>query len=418
MLQLSERNTPQVSLFITVFFHWLCVHFFAHYKTSYRFGLLMTLSWSVALTSADDKQTGGVGHHFPSEMKTYKDERTGRLVTALTTSPANDDKIYQTHPSWTADGRWVVFQSDRTSTHQLFAVHETTGDIVQLTDGPSAHSSACLSRRRNALLMTEGRHILHLDFDALLAEATSESNTLRSKIVGQLPDGAQLSGLPSWDSNEEVLYLGLEWPEGPVNRRWSIHSLDITSGKLTELLRQDFRITHVQANPFVTGLFMYAQETGGDAVQRMWVAKADRSLDQPFYRETYDEWVTHEVWWDEDHALFTIWPRNEEMRKKPHGIASVDLKGTLKINSVFPYWHVTGARGSLWAVGDTFEGDMFRVDLMTGERLLLTQGHRIRRSGLHPHQTMRPDGKRVLFVSHHFGNPDLFLIDLENSSTP
>lgn len=412
MIQISERNTPQMSLFVAGFLHCVCLDFNIQYRTTYRFVLLMILSSSVGLTDADDKPTGGVGHRFPSEMKTYKDERTGRLVTALTTNPANDDKIYQTHPSWTADGRWVVFQSDRTAIPQLFAVHEATGDIVQLTDAPSAHSSACISRRRNVLLMIEGRQIVQLDFEGLLAETTSQSARPLSTIVGQLPDGAQCTGLPSWDSKEDVLYLGLEWPDEPVNRRWSVHALELVNGKLTELLRQDFRITHVQANPFVVGLFMYAQETGGDAAQRMWIANADRSLNQPFYRETYDEWVTHEVWWDEEHALFTIWPRNEEMRKKPHGIASVDLQGNLKVNSVFPYWHVTGARGSNWAVGDTFEGDIFRVDLTTGERLPLTQGHRVARSGLHPHPTMSPDGKRVLFVSHHFGNPDLFLVDL------
>ncbi|UCE46909.1 MAG: hypothetical protein JSW47_15020, partial [Phycisphaerales bacterium] len=46
---------------------------------------------------------------FPSEKMAYKDTKTGLEITMLTTSSAKDDKIYQTHPNWTADGQHIVF---------------------------------------------------------------------------------------------------------------------------------------------------------------------------------------------------------------------------------------------------------------------------------------------------------------------
>ena len=377
--------------------------------------LLFILGWCSTPTSAAEETEGHVGRRLPPEMRTFKDELTGLQVTALTTDPANDDKIYQTHPSWTADKQWVIFQSQRTGLPQLFAVRETSGEIVQLTDGPTGHGSACLSRKRNELLTIEGRKVVRIDIDELLAGSIRKNGKSDPAVAGELPQGAQWAGTPSWDAEERVLYMALEWPDETSNRRWSVHALELSTGAVKELLRQDFRISHVQANPFVMGLLMYAQETGGDAPQRMWIARADLSLHQPFYRETYDEWVTHEVWWDADHALFTIWPRNEEMRKKPFGITSVDLLGESKVHSVFPYWHVTGARGSNYAVGDTFDGEIYQVDLKSGDRTLLTKGHRVGRTGTHPHPSLRPDAKRVLFVSHHLGNPDLFLIDLLNT---
>jgi oligogalacturonide lyase len=52
-----------------------------------------------------------VGKRFPPEMRTFVDAQTGVTVTALTTGTFNDAKIYQTHPQWTSDGQYIIFQS-------------------------------------------------------------------------------------------------------------------------------------------------------------------------------------------------------------------------------------------------------------------------------------------------------------------
>ncbi|MDQ6610501.1 MAG: hypothetical protein M3Y85_11850, partial [Bacteroidota bacterium] len=45
-----------------------------------------------------------IGKRFPSERKVVKDPITGTMLTFLTSTPAGDSKIYQTHTQWTADG--------------------------------------------------------------------------------------------------------------------------------------------------------------------------------------------------------------------------------------------------------------------------------------------------------------------------
>jgi oligogalacturonide lyase len=350
---------------------------------------------------------------LPSEMRVFTDPRTGVPLTALTTSGANDDKIYQTHPSWTFDGRHVVFVSDRSGSSEAYLVRVDDGRIGRLAvDEPLNTGQLCLSRQGNRLVGLSADRVVLVDFDALANNAADSSARPTVRVVGRIPRGARVSGTVSWDCDEQAVYLGLEWSEHPPAGRWSIHRLDIGSGDVVEIVSVDFRVGHVQANPWETGWVMYCQETGGDAAQRMWVVRADGEGNRPLYRETFGEWVTHEVWWDARRALFTIWPKDEKMRSRPHGIASIDLDGTFVLHSQFPYWHVTGARGSRYAVADTFAGDIFRVDLETGEKILLTAGHRTGLSGPHPHPTLRPDGRQVLFVSHHFGNPDLFLVEL------
>src|SRR4249919_3564718 len=75
-----------------------------------------------------------IGKRFPSEKKIVKDPVTGTMLTFLTSTPAGDSKIYQTHNQWTSDGQWVIFRSNRVR-GEAMAVNEKTGDIVQVTEG-------------------------------------------------------------------------------------------------------------------------------------------------------------------------------------------------------------------------------------------------------------------------------------------
>lgn len=382
--------------------------------------LLITgqLLWLPRVAAAAESQAGAC---HPSERSVYRDTVTGRDLIRLTTSPAEDVKIYQTHPSWTSDGRWIVFHSDRTGTPQLFAVHEEQGTIVQLTDEPGVNvGQVCLSRREPALLTVIGNQIVHLEFGGSLGSPALDGAPTPPKrtVVGRIPEGAALSGTMSWNASESALFAGFSHTgEGGV-QTWSIASLALDRGSWTTILEPGFQVGHVQANPERDDLILYCHETGGDAEQRMWLVHADGTGNRPFYPESFDEWVTHELWWGGDHALFTVWPKNDAMRLKPHGIVSVSLDGTVRFHSRFPYWHVTGAAGQPYVVGDTFDGRIIRVELETGERTLLTQGQRPKSQGAHPHVSLDVSGKKVLFNSNAGGNADLYLVEVGGAGGP
>ena len=90
----------------------------------------MALGAATLLTSSALAQ---MGRRFPSEKKIVMDPVTGIPLTFLTSTPAGDSKIYQTHRQWTADGKWLIFRSNRVR-GQAFAVNEETGAIVQVTE--------------------------------------------------------------------------------------------------------------------------------------------------------------------------------------------------------------------------------------------------------------------------------------------
>ncbi|HEX2100586.1 MAG TPA: hypothetical protein VHF69_07990, partial [Candidatus Synoicihabitans sp.] len=99
-----------------------------------------------------------VGRVFPSERREITDPKTGLPLIVLTSDPSNDAKPYQTHPTWTADGEWIIFRGTRGgSTPQAFLVNERTGAIIQLTDGPgNGLGSLNLSRKAMKLYLARG----------------------------------------------------------------------------------------------------------------------------------------------------------------------------------------------------------------------------------------------------------------------
>jgi len=370
------------------------------------------LSFVLMISSVAYCQQGGqrlgAGRHFPSEWIRYVDAVTNAEITMLTTSAARDDKIYQTHPSWTADQEHIVFMSDRTGSNQYFAVSTKTGIITQLTNDIRP-SNACLSRTKNQMFYVSGGTIWDLDIDAVLRLDTNVPPEQSRRKVAELPENTQLSGTITVDSNGRDVYLGAQ-----RGNSWALLALDSQTGSFRKIVDLDFRVGHSQAHPSISGLIMYCWETGGDSEQRMWMVHADGSGNGPFYKETYDEWVTHEVWWGSDKALFTIWPKNEEMRKKPHGMAYISLQDrSLHILDQKKYWHVGGDCRGRWAVGDTFEGQLYLVDAETGHAKLLTQGHRPKGATVHPHPSFSPEGSSVLFCSERKGNWDLCLVPVK-----
>lgn len=383
-----------------------------------------------------------VGRRFPSERQVLVDRVTGALLTALTTAKANDTKIYQSHPQWTADGTHVVFRSDgrsRDGRPQIFAVHEVTGDIIQLTDGPGVNvhdDSLALAHKSNKLYYLRdeggGTRLVELDLDPLLVKEVVGTSTAASEGIGHErvvavlpPDYRGMGGL-SLDADEQVAYLGVTLQDPPPREPGKtlpqvpggIRAVDLATGAYTKVVDTLFRVGHVQANPWVPGEILYCNETGGDAPQRMWVVKADGAGNRPLFEEEPKDLVNHEVFVDRDHVMFNLMGRWPEQRTRPTGITVVGLRdGFVEPVGQLPgrsFWHSNGTADGRWAAGDTFDGEIYLIDRRSGERKLLTAGH----SG-HAHQSFSPDGTRLLFQSGLLNGStslNLFVVSAQPSS--
>ena len=393
----------------------------------------------VALIAGANPAFAQVGRVFPSEKQVVADRTTGRAITFLTDG-RGDAKIYPTHPQWAQDGRHILFRSTvRAEGSQIFAVDEISGRITQLTSGPGVGAGSInVARLTNQIyyMRTDGdrTRLVELDLDPIMADATAGEVRKGGyeRIVATMPDGHIEAGGFTLDADETAAYVGFDARRAPPRGAGQpvpqvpggIRAIDLKTGAVRTVVETDFRMGHVQANPFVPGEILYCHETGGDAPQRMWIVNADGTGNRPVYKEGPLDWVTHEQFADKDHVIFNLMGHKRELRQVPTGILVVNLRdnsvehlGQLAIDafkrtalagfadpnipqddsSTGGYWHNAVTYDGRFAAGDDFDGNLHLIDRKTGKRTLLTTGHWMRPDHLHP--SFSADNARLLVQS-------------------
>jgi len=403
-----------------------------------------------------------VGKRFPSEKKSLTDKVTGVAITVLTSSPANDVRIYQTHQQWTADGKYIVFRShDRAvdKNVQAFAVNETSGEIIQLTDGPGLNpKSLTLSHKANSLFYLRAAkgapattELVEMSLDPLLKD--SEARTMKSdaaayeRLVTTFQE--EIGGM-ALDADEKVIYLRMSRtrrgaPDTTEDRRdgttptapkidgqdpSGIRSVNLATGEIKTVIDTPFTVGHLQTNPKRSGELAYCHETGGDAPQRMWIVNADGSGNRPLYEESPAEWITHETFCGEDEVMFNIMGHKPSLRKRPTGIAVINVRTDeiRLLGQPLPnppledsrgFAHCNGSPDGRWAVGDTFSGNAYLIDRRTNAITLLTTDHKMKPDHLHP--AFSADSKRLLIQSGQLSDGkhlDLMIIAVPEPKQP
>jgi len=283
-----------------------------------------------------------IGRRFPSEKKIIKDPVTGTMLTFLTSTPAGDSKIYQTHNQWTSDGQWVIFRSNRVR-GEAMAVNEKSGEIVQVTEG--GYTGMLNVARRSMKLyflrfppgtreqrganrdQPVAMQVIEVDLGKLFAD--SAAGTLKAadayqRVCGTTPPELGAGGDMALDGGEEWVYFRvgreaaakhlaadakIEKNFGPRNMGAGpsgIAAMNVHTGAIKYVVSVGFQIGHIQANPWVPGEIVFCWETGGKSPQRTWTVLADGSGLRPLYPESEYEWVTHEAIFSKDEVALAI----------------------------------------------------------------------------------------------------------------
>lgn len=395
-----------------------------------------------------------IGTRFPSEKKVVTDPVTGVKLTFLTSTPAGDSKLYQTHNQWTSDGRWVIFRSNRVR-GEAMAVNEITGEIVQVTEGGYRGTLNVARKSMKLYLMRRSRdnrspsEVVEVNLAKLFAD--SKANSLKpaaeyQRVCGVTPSEMEASGDMALDADEEWLWFRVGRDEamkhlpkdtkieenfGPRNMGagpGGIAGMNIKTGEIKYVVSVPFQVGHIQSNPWVPGQIVFCWETGGKSPQRTWIVNADGSGLRPLYPESPHEWVTHEVVITPDEVAIAIMghrkiPGTSEdvlppgtdpsganpgqepewgpcgTREKPTGLGIVNIKtremiivGQTKAGSGL--WHVNGSPDGRFAVGDDFSRSIYLIDRHSHEMILLSAGHKTTAQD-HPHPSFSPDGTKI-----------------------
>lgn len=361
------------------------------------------------------------GQRFASENYSYKDPVTNIDVIALTTSRHNNSKIYQDRPQWTSDGLYLVFRSSRAD-GQYYAMSMSSFEIVQITTGKN-NQLVHLGWNNNMAYQLRERELIELNLAKLLADSENGIVTKATdyeRVIATLPPGVRETSGVALDANEQRLFFihRLE------KQHSAIYSIDFESAKVDKLIEVPFWANHLQANRWVSGEVMYSWETGGDSPQRIWsmaVGEDGVVVNRPLYEESDEEWVTHEVFMNADHIVFNVMGHIDRLNKNPNGIFILNIRTNeltrLEQAGKGGYWHAYGTEDLKWVVGDTFDGNLYRIDVEASDVRLLTTGHRPNGPSpftreAHSHHSISPDGKWVLFNSSLFTSSDIMLLPL------
>ena len=420
---------------------------------------------AAALTAAcfSSPAEAQMGRRFPSERKVVQDPVTGVPLTFLTSTPSGDSKIYPTHPQWTADGKWVIFRSRRAE-GQAFAVNETTGDIVQVTE-TGYQGALCVAQKSMRLFFSRrvdhlspapevapapgerprrpavAMEVVAVDLERLFADSAAgklQPASSYETVFGTIPEEIGGAGELALDANEDFVYFrmvkegaskhapeGMKIEEnfGPRNMGagpTGVAKMELATGTVSPVVVVPFQVGHIQSNPWVPGEIVFCWETGGKSPQRTWTVLADGTGLRPLYPEAPYDWVTHEAVIGRDEVAIAILghrkPGTDDAwgpsgtREHPTGLGIVNLRtremiiaGQTREGS--GHWHVHGSADGRWAVGDDFARNLWLIDRRTNEQRLLTAGHKVTAAD-HVHPTFHPDGTRIQIQSAMLSEDD------------
>lgn len=375
---------------------------------------------------------------IPSEKTVQTDPDTGSSVIRWTSSPARDNHLYFTTPSVTRDNRWLVIQSERLGSVNLFGVARESGEIHQLSDNEHGtkqsycwpvgtrdglvKASPALDPDRNRLFYMQGDAIWIVDLDD--AERGAKPQKVWEAPVGWWsafnhvsPDGKTLC-VPLVDPRA--------FPEGLRNQRHQldigpriidalgltsrIYMIDVDSGQAEVAAELPFWCTHVQFDPLGSGRVIFNQE--GHRIyshSRTWCLEPDGAW-RPLYDEPDHEWDNHENWSSDGSMIVYHGSRDGKAL-----IAARRWDGTLVFETLFdgiPISHTTPTMDGRGFITDGGQHNTLYLPDgeggLTGRTLCRHDCHQVLNQDDHVHPLATPRGDSVVFASNVLGTSNVY----------
>lgn len=390
-----------------------------------------------------------VGTVYPSEWKTFVDAQTGRAVTQLTDSPAEDYHLYFYNPSVTPfdyerafdykRGEYLIFISERTGISNLFRLDLNTGEIVQITDAPPARADyypftykpiygvgACLPAiGAREVFYFVGNDLYAVDFENLnTRQLLHVPDDRRPSILHSDAAGTTLV-FATWDESLFAgravwAYAGGGFANEPFFQETAstILRVDTETGACDEVLRREhFWINHVLIHPTNRDLILFCHEYS-QLPDRMWILDVKKGECAPLPGQPADEWYQHEFW------------SADGTRVCFHGGAESDeTEGfcgwyTMATGEYEKFYHRTVGRAyahynlhrdgvTMITDGEAHPGCISRVVLEEGRQLFepLCRHDAYKYDDdqrCHPHPSFTQDGARVIFTSNRTGTSNVY----------
>ncbi len=274
------------------------------------------------------------GQRFPSERRSYQDERTGVTVHQITQAAAIHHHPFFLIPAYDDAMQWLIFVSHRSGEPQIYAEERASGDLIQLTDRSDiAEWSIHPSHDGRYVYFTAGAGAWRVNIHTLEEERLADFGTVALREKGMVGAAMGTTALSSCDRWWAVKFN--------VGAQAYLAMIDTQEGTWEIILRRD-TIAHMQFCPDDSTLLFYA----GPLTDRVWVIHRDGTHNRRLYRRHSGEWITHESWIPGTRELaFVDWPRGIRC-------IHIDTLAERRVTS-FNAWHAICNRDGTLMVADT-----------------------------------------------------------------
>lgn len=393
-----------------------------------------------------------IGQKWQSEKRTFKDEKTGRTITQLTSS-GNNVHFYFTENSFDRNSNTIYFVSDRASgedraphenpAYSLFRMDLETGIAEQISDDVTHGSGSCTKTPESDLIAyrTQDRRVV------VLNTASGQTTTLYQGVPG-----FELASVPSIASNREyVAFCRNETTEAHIHYTGANYSgfkeryYHIKDGRLTvarldgsgwyDVLRDTHQVGHFQFAPDDPTLGMFCHEGPWNLVtQRIWFFDFIAREARPCYRQGEQDAIGHEFWTQDGLIFFDDRGPGHDGTITSHRTQAVVQDVAVNENTMIPFVGLMNKRGELVRkidmpfycnhyhanpdnsvlVGDDVD-ELVLIDISGEEAkldVLAQHGTSWHTQSSHCHPTWDWDGSRILYASDKGGRVQLYLLEL------
>ena len=245
------------------------------------------------------------------DLTAYTDAATGYTVTQYTHSATRCAKLYFTTENFAPDDQSFFFRkylsNEAGAASELYRCNVDSGEYYRVLN--SDYKGFAMPREGNYGLVTDQSRIYRFD---LTDETLTEIGAFPEVEIGQAKTGGKVTGHLTATKSGLVVYSYQQ-----LNKIFALVVLDPKTGKSETVHRTDYHLGHTQACPGDDDTIFTIHETGGDALQRMWMFDLETRVMRPYFVEQDDDWITHEVWTaDGESMLFMKYPHCIMMGEK------------------------------------------------------------------------------------------------------
>ncbi|MGE7602950.1 oligogalacturonate lyase family protein [Peribacillus sp. NPDC097675] len=382
-----------------------------------------------------------IGSEFSSEIKQYKDKKTGREIFQLTGDGSNNFHFYFTDNSFSLHDEDIYFLSDRSSQkkeiYNLFKMNLESGKIIQLTDEengiePSYHTKTPES---DIIVYITGSKVKKID-----------NRTYKTTVLYEEKDNVLL-GHPHISPNKKHIglirtenasiarganYIGFKETMFATKKSWiTIIHLDGTG--VENIYEDTHWLGHFQFSPTDSNLAMFCHEGPWNLVhQRIWVLDIEKQSVTPIYRQNEHDCIGHEFWTFNGLIFFDNRRKGHDGTITVHKTQATILEKSIKD---IPFVGLSNSKGVILKqydlpsycnhyhsnpnntllVGDEVE-DLLLIHLQEDKvsiETLCTHKTSWNTQQTHCHPTFSWDGTQILFTSDRDGPCNLYLVKLD-----